>query len=106
MRIGDALSGRLGEQRAPSLSNSSAWRRAVVGLRVCGGGLFVGLCGLIIQAWSSGAGLTVLAIGVCVYLVSVAIVFSGFIPAVRALPRPRPTLWQLRWILIGDALHW
>jgi hypothetical protein len=46
-----------------------------------------------------------LAVGVIIYLVGGVVLFTGFIPAIRALPKPRPSFWRLRRLLMRDALH-
>jgi predicted membrane channel-forming protein YqfA (hemolysin III family) len=87
------------------LRSSEHWRRAVWGLRLAGLGLLVAVGGLVTRVWSSGTGLTILTVGVVVYLVGVVVVYSGLIPAIRALPKPRPSFWKLRRLLMRDALH-
>ena len=61
--------------------------------------------GLVTRLWSTGTGLTILAVGVGIYLVGAVVVFTGFIPAIRALPMPRPSYWKLRRLLMNGALH-
>jgi hypothetical protein len=72
---------------------------------MAGLGLFVAVGGFITRVWSTDTGLTILAVGVGVYLVGVVVVYTGFIPAIRALPKPRPSFWKLRRVLMHDALH-
>ena len=67
--------------------------------------MFVAVGGLVIREWSTGIGLTILAVGAGIYLVGVVVVYTGFIPAIRALPKPRPSFWRLRRLLMRDALH-
>ena len=98
-------SGQAREDDATGLRGSAHWRLAVRGLRLAGLGLFVAVGGLVTRVWSTGAGLTILAVGVGIYLVGVVVVFTGFIPAIRALSKPRPSFWRLRWLLLRDALH-
>lgn len=90
---------------AKDLRGSAHWRLAVWGLRLAGLGLFGAIGGLVTRVWSTGTGLTILAVGVVIYLVGVVVVFTGFIPAIRALPKPRPSYWRLRRLLMSDALH-
>jgi len=98
-------SGHAGEDGATGLRGSAYWRLAVRGLRLAGLGLFVAVGGLVTRVWSTGTGLTILAVGVGIYLVGVVVVYAGFIPAIRALPKPRPSFWRLRRLLMRDALH-
>jgi hypothetical protein len=98
-------SGHTGEDDATGRRGSAHWRLAVRGLRFAGLGLFVAVGGLVTRVWSTGAGLTILAVGVGIYLVAVVVLFSGFIPAIRALPKPRPSFFRLRRLLLRDALH-
>ena len=90
---------------AKDLRGSAHWRLAVWGLRLAGLGLFGAIDGLVTRVWSTGTGLTILAVGVGIYLVGVVVVSTGFIPAIRALPKPRPSYWRLRRLLMSDALH-
>jgi len=90
---------------ATDLRSSAHWRLAVWGLRLAGLGLFVAIGGLVTRVLSTGTGLTILAIGVGIYLVGVVVVFTGFIPAIRELPKRRPSYWRLRRLLMSDALH-
>ena len=87
------------------LRRNPYWTLAVWGLRFVGGGLFVVLCGLVTLLGSNSAGLVVLAIGIVIYLISIAITYGGLIAAFRSFESPRPSLWKLRWNLIHDALH-
>ncbi len=87
------------------LRSSALWKLAVRGLRVAGLGLFVAVGGLVTSVWSTDTGSTILAVGVVVYLVGVVAVYIGFIPAIRALSKPRPSFWKLRRVLMHDALH-
>ena len=98
-------SGHTGGDSTTGLRGSAHWRLAVRGLRLAGLGLFVAVGGLVTRVWSTGTGLTILAVGVGIYLVGVVVVFTGFIPAIRALPKPRLSFWRLRWLLMRDALH-
>jgi hypothetical protein len=100
-----ASSGHAGEYDAAGLLGSAHWRLAIRGLRLAGLVLFVAVGGLVTRVWSTGTGLTILAVGVGIYLVGVVVVFTGFIPAIRALPKPRSSFWRLRWLLMRDALH-
>jgi hypothetical protein len=93
------------EDDPTGLHGNAHWRLAVRGLRLAGLGLFVAGGGLVTRVWSTGTGLTILAVGVGIYLVGVVVVYAGFIPAIRALPKPRPSFWRLRRLLMRDALH-
>ncbi len=66
--------------------------------------MFVTVGGLVTSVWSAGSGLTILAVGVGIYLVGVVVVYIGFIPAIRDLREPRTSFWRLRRLLIRDAL--
>ena len=72
---------------------------------MAGLGLFVAVSGLVTRVWSTAAGLTILTVDVGIYLVGAVVVFTGFIPAIRAFPSPRPSYWRLRRLLVHDALH-
>lgn len=61
--------------------------------------------GLVTRAWSAGTGLTMLAVGVGIYLVGFVVVYRGYIQAIRSLPKPRPPFWRLRWLLVHGALR-
>ncbi len=98
-------SGRAGIGEATTLRGSAYWRLAVWGLRLAELGLFVAVGGLDTRVWSTATGLTILAVGVGIYPVGAVVVFTGFIPAIRALRKPRPSFWRLRWLLMRDALH-
>lgn len=98
-------SGHAGGNDAACRHGSAHWRLAVGGLRLSGLGLFAAVGGLVTRVWSAGIGLTILAVGVGVYLVGVVVVYTGFIPAIRELPKPRPSFWRLRRLLVRDALR-
>ena len=98
-------SGHAGKDDATGLCGSAHWRLAVWGLRSAGLGLFVAVGGLVTRVWSTDTGLTLLTVGVGIYLVGIVVLFTGFIPAIRALPKPRPSFWRLRRLLIRDALR-
>jgi hypothetical protein len=98
-------SGRAGEDGATGQRDSARWRLAVRGLRLAGLGLFVAAGGFVTRVWANGSGLTILAVGVGIYLVGVVVLFTGFIPSIRALPKPRPSFWRLRRLLMRDALQ-
>jgi hypothetical protein len=87
------------------LRNSRSWTLAVWGLRLAGIGLSFALIGLITRSWSNNVGLTILSIGVVVYLFAVVFIYIGFIPAIRAFAKPRPSFWKIRRKLMKDALH-
>jgi dolichyl-phosphate-mannose--protein O-mannosyl transferase len=97
--------GHAGEDDVMDLRGNGHWRLAVRGLRFAGLGLFVAVAGLVTRVWSTSTGLTMLAIGVGIYLVAVVVLFTGFVPAILALAKPRPSFWRLRRLLMRDALH-
>ena len=76
-----------------------------LGLRVVGPGLAVVAAGLVTMAWSSGAGLDILAVGMVVYLTGAVVCTIGILLVYRAAPTPKPNFIQLRWSLIHDAVH-
>ena len=90
---------------ATEVRRNAGWRLAVWGLRVAGLGLAVVVGGLIIQLSAAGVGLWMLAVGMGIYLPAVVTVFAGLIPAIRAMPRPRPSFWRVRRVLVQDAVH-
>ncbi|MGA2305736.1 MAG: hypothetical protein ABSH29_16365 [Acidimicrobiales bacterium] len=94
-------SGRAGIGEATTLRGSAYWRLAVWGLRLAELGLFVAVGGLDTRVWSTATGLTILAVGVGIYPVGAVVVFTGFIPAIRAFPRPRPWCRRFRRLLIA-----
>jgi len=98
-------SGHAGKDDATGLCGGTHWRLAIRGLRLAGLGLFVAVGGLVTRVWSTGTGLTILTVGVGIYLVGIVVLFTGFIPAIRALPKPRPSFWRLRRLLMRDALR-
>lgn len=87
------------------LRGSPAWRVAVRGLQIAGLGMFLAVVGLVTSVWVTGVGFTVVAVGVGIYLVGAVAIYFGIIPAIRALPKPRPSFWRLRRLLMRDALH-
>ena len=97
--------GRAGIGVSSKLRGSAHWRLSVWGLRLAGCGLAVAVAGLVTRVWSTGTGLSILAVGVGTYLIGAVVVFTGFIPAIRALPMPRPSYWKLRRLLMNGALH-
>ena len=94
-----------GMDDATKLRGSAHWRPAVWGLRLAGLGLAVIAGGLATRLWSTGAGLSILAVGMGIYLVGGVVVFIGFILVRRALPGPRPSYWRFRRTLMHDVLH-
>ncbi len=87
------------------LRDSRSWKLAVRGLRVAGVGLSLVLIGLITRSWYDGIGLKFLTIGFGVYLIGVVFIYIGFIPAIRAFAKPRPSFWRIRRKLMKDAVH-
>ncbi len=76
---------------------------AVWSLRVGYIGLAVAVAGLIVTL--SGSTPWVLAIGVIIWLGTVAVTLTGFLQARHELPEPRPTFWSMRFMLIRDSTH-
>jgi hypothetical protein len=68
--------GHAGEGDATELRGSAHWRLAVRGLRLVGLGLLVAVGGLVTRVWSTGTGLTILAVAAGIYLVGVVVVFT------------------------------
>ena len=61
--------GHAGKDGTTGLCGSAHWRLAVRGLRLAGLGLFVAVGGLVTRVWSTDTGLTILTVGVGIYLV-------------------------------------
>jgi hypothetical protein len=91
--------------KVTDLRTSQHWRQAVWGLRVMGPGLAVVLAGLVALLWSTGAGETILAVGMGIYLVGVVITVVGIVVVYRRVRPVRPNLIELRWSLLYDAVH-
>lgn len=85
------------------LQRNGHWRMAVWSLRVGYIGLAVAVAGLIVTL--SGSTPWVLAIGVIIWLGTVAVTLTGFLQARHELPEPRPTFWSMRFMLIRDSTH-
>jgi len=86
-----------------NLQSKPHWRLAIWCLRLAFGGLAIVVSGLVILIWQSSAGLTVLAIGMVFYLITIAITAVAFIVIFRTLQLPKPTFLDLRWRLILDT---
>jgi hypothetical protein len=87
----------------PELRHNRHWRIAVWSLRVGYVGLAVAVVGLIVTL--SGSTPWVLAVGVIIWLGTVAVTLTGFVVARRELPQPRPTFWSMRFMLVHDSTH-
>src|SRR5579864_8997061 len=87
----------------PELQRNGHWRVAVWSLRVGYIGLAVALSGLIVTL--SGSTPWVLAVGVIIWLGTVAVTLTGFLRARHELSEPRPTFWSMRFMLIHDSTH-
>ena len=87
----------------PELQHNGHWRMAVWALRVGYIGLAVATAGLIVML--SGSTPWVLAVGVIIWLGTVAVTLTGFVRARHELPEPRPTFWSMRFMLIHDSTH-
>ena len=92
-----------GMAEPPELQHNNHWRMAVWSLRVGYIGLAVTLVGLIVTL--SGSTPWVLAVGVIIWLCTVAVTLTGFLRARHELPEPRPTFWSMRFMLIHDSTH-
>ena len=78
------------------------WARAVLGLRIALVSISGALLGLILSAWFHSVGLTMLAIGMCAYLLSILLLFTGMLPGYFGLAKPRPSFWSMRMALLHD----
>lgn len=87
----------------PELQHNENWRIAVWSLRVGYVGLAVALAGLIVLL--TGSTPWVLAVGVIIWLATVAVTLTGFLRARHELPEPRPTFWSMRFMLLHDSTH-
>jgi hypothetical protein len=85
------------------LQHNGHWRIAVWSLRVGYVGLAVAIAGLIVTL--SGSTPWVLAVGVIIWLGTVAVTLTGFLWARHDLTEPRPTLWSMRVRLVHDSVH-
>jgi hypothetical protein len=92
-----------GMDKPLELQHNGHWRVAVWALRVGYIGLTVALAGLIVVL--SGSTSWVLAVGVIIWLGTVAVTLTGFLRARHGLPEPRPTFWSMRLMLIHDSTH-
>ncbi len=93
----------LGMDEPPELENNRHWRMAVWSLRVGYVGLVVATAGLIVMALDSTPWL--LAVGVIIWLATVAVTLAGFLWTRRQLPEPPPGLWSMRLMLVYDTFH-
>jgi hypothetical protein len=93
----------LGMDEPPELRRNGHWRMAVWSLRVGYVGLAVAVAGVIVLLSASTP--WVLAVGVIIWLGTVAVTLTGFVQARHELPQPRPTLWSMRLMLIHDSAH-
>ena len=76
------------------------------GVRVIGTGLAIVAAGIVTLAFGSTAtAKAILAVGIGIYLVGVMITLVGIILVYRHVPPPRPNFFNLRWSLLGDAVH-
>jgi hypothetical protein len=92
-----------GVDEPPELQHNGYWRVAVWSLRVGYIGLAVAFAGLIVTL--SGSTPWVLAVGVIIWLGTVAVTLTGFLRARHELPEPRPTFWSMPFMLIHDSTH-
>jgi hypothetical protein len=87
----------------PELQYDGHWRTAVWALRVGYVGLSVAIAGLIVM--SLGSTPWVLAVGVIVWLAAAAVTLAAFLRSRHELPKPRPSYWSMRFMLIHDTVH-
>jgi hypothetical protein len=87
----------------PELQYNRHWRMAVWALRAGYVALAVGLTGIVVM--TTGSTPWVLAVGVILWLAAAAVTLTGFVLARQELPEPRPGLWSMRFMLIGDTVH-
>ncbi|MGA3146736.1 MAG: hypothetical protein ABSF33_04575 [Acidimicrobiales bacterium] len=85
------------------LQSDEYWRVAVWALRVGFVALAVVIAGLI-AIWS-GSTPWVLAVGEVSWLTAAMVALAGFLWARHLLPKPRPGLWSMRFMLIHDSVH-
>jgi hypothetical protein len=76
---------------------------AVWSLRVGYVGLAIALGGLVVLL--SGSTPWILAVGMIIWLAAATVTLTGFLWARHALPEPRPGLWSMRFMLVGDSVH-
>lgn len=84
------------------LRADARWRRAVWAVRFQFIGLVGVVAGLIVRS-SSSVGLPIFLVALVVFLVSSAVALSGLVGAFGALPRPRPSFLDVRWVLLRDT---
>jgi hypothetical protein len=89
--------------KPPELQYNGHWMMAVWALRVGYVGLAVVIAGVIVM--SLGSTPWVLAIGVMIWLASVAVTLAGFFRSRHEHPEPRPGYWSLRFMLIHETVH-
>jgi hypothetical protein len=92
-----------GMDEPQELQRNGHWRMAVWALRVGYVGLTVAFVGLIVTL--SGSTPWVLAVGMIIWLGTVAVTLTGFLRARHELPEPQPTFWSMRFMLIHDSTH-
>jgi len=85
------------------LQHNGCWRMAVWALRVGYVGLAIALGGLVVLA--AGSTPWVLAVGVIIWLATVAVTLTGFLRARHDLPDPRPRIWSMRLMLFRHTVH-
>jgi hypothetical protein len=85
------------------LGRTGSWRVAVWSLRVGYVGLVIALAGLVLRVTGSDSWL--LAAGVILWLVTVAVTLTGFVLTRKRLGEPKPTLWSMRMMLLHDSVH-
>jgi hypothetical protein len=84
------------------LRSNRHWKWAVWTLRVGYVALATAIVGLVVMI--AGASPLVLAVGVCTWLVCVAIILINFLLARHELGAERPRLWSLRMMLVKDTV--
>ncbi len=89
--------------KPPVLQRDGSWRTAVWALRVGFVALAVVIAGLIVMLLGSTP--WVLGVGEIGWLIAVVVALGGFFWSRHLLPKPRPGLWSMRFMLIHDSLH-
>jgi hypothetical protein len=85
------------------LRNDRHWRAAVWALRAGFAALAVVIVGLIVMLlWPTP---WVLGVGAICWLIAAVVSLSGFFWARHLLPKPRPGLWSMRFMLIHDSVR-
>lgn len=87
------------------IRRSIHWRPAVWGVRVMGVGGVLVVVSFVMLALSTGAGKTILAVGVGIYVVGLAFTLIQLIRAHKDAPESQRNHARVQRILLHDALH-